>query len=111
MQALCDKWTGQTHLENDNPGESNVVKGNCSLERIESQGLAAGVILIPVDARVIGGGIVAMHCGTAIAADPLVLIKWQVLTFPHATFTWWTADVVCFEWLVVWPPQYVISAM
>ena len=99
----------KTDLENDNPGKSNVVKGDSPLERIESSGLAAGVILIPVDAGVIGWGVVAMHGGTAIAADTFIFIKRQVLTLPHATFTWWTADVVWFVWLVVWPIPYVIS--
>ena len=112
LPSLCNNaWIGQTDLENDNPGKSNVVKGDGSLERINSIGLAAGVILVPVDAGAVGGGVVAVHGGTAIAADPLILVKRQVVACPHATFTRRTADVFCFVGLVVTPVPYVLSAM
>jgi hypothetical protein len=38
-----------TYKKNGYPGETDVVEGNCSLERVIGRGFALGVVLVPVD--------------------------------------------------------------
>ena len=51
----------KTYEENGNPSQTDVIKGDGSLERILFTGPAISVVLIPIDARAVNGETVHAH--------------------------------------------------
>ena len=62
-----------SNLEDGDPSQADVVKGNCSLEGVLITGVTNGVILVPVDARGVGGGVVLERFCRAVTLDALEL--------------------------------------
>ena len=68
----------QLYLENGHPGQPYVVEADGALEGILPPGLTPGVVLVPVDARVVGRAVVGVHPGGAVTLDTLVHVQREV---------------------------------
>ena len=81
-------------MKNSDPGQPDVVEGDGILERVAVARPTISVVLMPVDTRGIGGGVVAEWNSRIIACQPVEGEVRQVLTFCHALVVLTTADKI-----------------
>lgn len=83
-----------TDQEDGNPGEADVVKRDGALEGVVPLGLALGVVLVPVDAGLVCGDVVAPGESRGVA-DEFPVLGWrQVPAAVHPVVLGLGADVV-----------------
>lgn len=82
------------YLKNSHPGKPYVIKWYGALERVVTNRLADGVILIPVDTGFICWRIVSMNKSTCIARPAIEGHDWEVGALCHSTVLCPAADEV-----------------
>lgn len=62
----------KAHKKYRNPGETDVIERNCSLEWIVALALALGIVVIPINAGIIVDvrDVTVWHCGTVAHQVP-----------------------------------------
>lgn len=82
------------YLKNGDPRQPYVVEWDGSFERVADTRVADSVVLIPVDARIVGGGVVAERNSRGIALSAVVNEQRKLDAFRHAVRVARTADEV-----------------
>ena len=83
-----------TYKKNGYPGETYIVKRNCSLERVVWWSFALCVVLMPVDAGLIRRCVGGTSYGTVVTHHALFYVVRQIGALVHTAVLWLGTDIV-----------------